>query len=167
MPLMSNLERLDPERERHRRLAALDDLKRMVERSPYARTADAAGVVRGSRDGRARQLIDAERTPAKRTSRRVTRGVVVRAEIVRMPLHSGVRWGRWPTERPAESKEGREMARAMDCACGEVLQADNDALLIQQIRQHVDQAHPDAGYTDGQIQQMAEQNAYDVRDTDA
>ena len=59
------------------------------------------------------------------------------------------------------------MARALDCPCGEVLQAENDLRLVEKIRQHVDQVHAERGYTVGLIQQMAEQNAYDVRESDA
>ncbi len=54
--------------------------------------------------------------------------------------------------------------RGFDCACGTYLEADNDQLLVQEMRRHVDGAHADAGYTDPQLQRMAEDGAYDVRD---
>jgi hypothetical protein len=56
--------------------------------------------------------------------------------------------------------------RGFDCACGTYLEADNDRILVQQMRQHVDRDHADAGYTDPQLERMAEDGAYDVRSGD-
>ena len=54
--------------------------------------------------------------------------------------------------------------RGFDCQCGEYIQADNDQRLVQSMREHVQTAHPNDQFSDAQLQQMAEQGAYDVRD---
>lgn len=55
------------------------------------------------------------------------------------------------------------MARGYDCECGEYVEAENDQRLVEKMREHVDRDHADAGYTDSQLRQMAEDGAYDVR----
>ncbi len=54
--------------------------------------------------------------------------------------------------------------RGFDCPCGEYLTGSNDQDLASAMREHVDQQHADAGYSDAQLQQMRDQGAYDVRD---
>ena len=55
------------------------------------------------------------------------------------------------------------MARGYDCTCGEYIEAENDARLVDRIREHTQKDHSDTEYTDSQLRQMAEDGAYDVR----
>ena len=63
---LEDLAALDPATIRERRLAALEDLRRMVERSPPRQEADAATLVRKARDDRAGQVMRAVRAARRR-----------------------------------------------------------------------------------------------------
>jgi predicted small metal-binding protein len=56
-------------------------------------------------------------------------------------------------------KEGD--VRALDCECGQHLEAANDDELFDRAREHVDQVHPDMGLSDEQVRGIVEQGAYD------
>jgi hypothetical protein len=56
-------------------------------------------------------------------------------------------------------EEMREV-QAMDCACGEHLEAADDEELFRVVRLHVDQHHPDLQLTDEHVRVLIEANAY-------
>jgi prevent-host-death family protein len=49
---LADLELLDPERRRARRLSAIDDIERLARRRPFPAGFDAAATIRAQRDGR-------------------------------------------------------------------------------------------------------------------
>lgn len=51
--------------------------------------------------------------------------------------------------------------RALDCACGQHLEAADDEQLFAQARAHVDQEHPEMGLDDGQVRAIVQSGAYD------
>ena len=51
--------------------------------------------------------------------------------------------------------------RALDCQCGKYLEANNDGELYGQAREHVDRDHPEMQLSDGQVQGIVAQGAYD------
>jgi predicted small metal-binding protein len=64
-------------------------------------------------------------------------------------------WGNQPSEKEEESM------RALDCECGQHLEAANDEELFERAREHVDRDHPDMGLGDEQVRGIVEQGAYD------
>jgi hypothetical protein len=48
---------------------------------------------------------------------------------------------------------------------GEVVSADTDDELVGALRRHIEAHHPDAGFTDDQLRDMVERNAYDAVDS--
>ncbi len=55
--------------------------------------------------------------------------------------------------------------RVIDCDCGETLSAANDDDLVRETRRHVDEAHPDMGLNDDQVQELVASKAYDASDS--
>ena len=55
--------------------------------------------------------------------------------------------------------------RVIDCDCGTTLQAANDDELLEQVKQHVDEAHPDMNLDDDSAREMVAQQAYDATDS--
>jgi len=55
----------------------------------------------------------------------------------------------------------RQGMRALDCDCGQHLEAANDEELFERAREHVDRDHPDMGLSDEQVRGIVEQGAYD------
>ena len=55
--------------------------------------------------------------------------------------------------------------RVLDCDCGQTLQAANDDDLITQVREHVDESHPDMEMTDEQVRELVANRAYDASDS--
>ena len=53
--------------------------------------------------------------------------------------------------------------RALDCECGNHLEANNDDELYGQVREHVDRDHPEMQLSDEQVQGLVAQGAYDLR----
>ena len=51
--------------------------------------------------------------------------------------------------------------RALDCECGQHLEAANDEELFERAREHVDRDHSDMGLGDEQVRGIVEQGAYD------
>ena len=51
--------------------------------------------------------------------------------------------------------------RALDCQCGEHLEANNDEELYGQAREHVDRDHPDMQLSDEQVRGIVAEGAYD------
>lgn len=51
--------------------------------------------------------------------------------------------------------------RALDCECGQHLEAANDDDLFQQAREHVDRDHPEMKLDDTQVREIVAQGAYD------
>jgi predicted small metal-binding protein len=54
--------------------------------------------------------------------------------------------------------------RVIDCQCGTTLKAANDADLAGEVKNHVDEAHPDTELSDEQAQEMVAEQAYDADD---
>jgi len=55
--------------------------------------------------------------------------------------------------------------RVIECDCGATLTAANDDELFDTVRNHVDEAHPDQDFSDGQIRQTIASQAYDATDS--
>jgi predicted small metal-binding protein len=55
--------------------------------------------------------------------------------------------------------------RVIDCSCGETLQAANDDDLVNRVRAHVEEAHPDMQLDEQQARQMVSDQAYDASDS--
>lgn len=51
--------------------------------------------------------------------------------------------------------------RALDCECGQHLQAENDEALYERAREHVERDHPEMGLSNEQVRGIVEQGAYD------
>jgi hypothetical protein len=51
--------------------------------------------------------------------------------------------------------------RAVDCPCGEHIEADNDSRLIEDIKDHSDEAHPDR-YEEADLRLLVTTTAYDA-----
>jgi len=60
----------------------------------------------------------------------------------------------------AQGKEARRM-RALDCDCGQHLEAHDDEELYGQVREHVDRDHPEMQLSDEQVQGLVAGRAYD------
>jgi predicted small metal-binding protein len=54
--------------------------------------------------------------------------------------------------------------RVMECAYGRVLKATHDEELFGQVRNHLDQEHPEKEVTDEQILNLIEAKAYNAED---
>ena len=48
---------------------------------------------------------------------------------------------------------------------GEVVSADTDDELVRALQRHIEAHHPDSGFTDEQLRDMVERNAYDAVDS--
>lgn len=55
--------------------------------------------------------------------------------------------------------------RVIDCQCGKTLQAANDDDLIEAVREHVDEEHPDMDLSDEQVEELVGSQAYDAEDS--
>jgi Protein of unknown function (DUF1059) len=55
--------------------------------------------------------------------------------------------------------------RVIDCECGTTLQAANDDDLASQVRQHVDEHHPDMKLDDDQVRELVASRAYEASDS--
>jgi predicted small metal-binding protein len=55
--------------------------------------------------------------------------------------------------------------RVLDCDCGTTLHAANDDELLQQVRQHVDEAHPEMELSDDAARDLIAQQAYNATDS--
>ena len=51
--------------------------------------------------------------------------------------------------------------RALDCQCGQHMEAANDGELFERAREHVDRDHPEMGLDDEQVRGIVAQGAYD------
>ena len=54
--------------------------------------------------------------------------------------------------------------RALDCDCGQHLEADNDEGLFDRAQEHINRDHPNMQLTDEQVRQLLAERAYDKRD---
>ncbi len=54
--------------------------------------------------------------------------------------------------------------RALDCECGQHLEAANDEELFEKAREHVNRDHPNMQLTDEQVRQLVAERAYDKAD---
>jgi predicted small metal-binding protein len=54
--------------------------------------------------------------------------------------------------------------RVIDCECGKTLQAANDEDLVEAVRDHVNEDHPDMEMSDDQVEQLVSSQAYDAQD---
>ena len=52
------------------------------------------------------------------------------------------------------------MVRALDCECGQHLEAANEGALFQQAREHVDRDYPEMELDDTQVRDIVAQGAY-------
>ena len=50
--------------------------------------------------------------------------------------------------------------RALDCDCGQQLEAADDEQLFENAREHVDQAHPERELSDQQIRNLIAERGY-------
>ena len=55
--------------------------------------------------------------------------------------------------------------RVLDCDCGKTLQAANDEDLAVQVRDHVDESHPDMALSDEQARELVADRAYEATDS--
>jgi hypothetical protein len=55
----------------------------------------------------------------------------------------------------------KEEERALDCECGQHLEAADDQDLFERAREDVDRDHPEMGLSDEQVRGIVEQGAYD------
>ena len=51
--------------------------------------------------------------------------------------------------------------RAVDCPCGEHFEAQNDTLVLEQLKQHADEDHPNE-YADTDLRLMVNTSGYDA-----
>jgi len=51
--------------------------------------------------------------------------------------------------------------RALDCDCGQHLEANDDAGLFEKARAHVDQVHPDMDLDDDHVKALIAERGYD------
>ena len=51
--------------------------------------------------------------------------------------------------------------RALDCECGQHLEASSDEELFDRAREHVDRDHPEMELDDSQVHDIVAQGAYD------
>ncbi len=51
--------------------------------------------------------------------------------------------------------------RALDCSCGQQLEADNDEELFERAREHVDADHPKMELSDEKVRHIADRGAYE------
>jgi predicted small metal-binding protein len=51
--------------------------------------------------------------------------------------------------------------RALDCSCGQHLEADNDEELFKRAREHVDTDHPEMELSDEKVRHIVERGAYE------
>jgi predicted small metal-binding protein len=58
-----------------------------------------------------------------------------------------------------------EVMKVIDCDCGKTLQAGNDEDLVEQVRAHADEAHPDLELSDEQARQLVADRAYEASDS--
>ncbi len=54
--------------------------------------------------------------------------------------------------------------RALDCDCGQHLEAANDEELFEKAREHVNRGHPNMQLTDEQVRQLVAERVYDKTD---
>jgi predicted small metal-binding protein len=55
--------------------------------------------------------------------------------------------------------------RVLDCDCGTTLQAANDEELVEQVKQHIEQEHPDMDASDDDVRARVSEQAYDATDS--
>jgi predicted small metal-binding protein len=60
-----------------------------------------------------------------------------------------------------KSGRRRSTMRALDCECGQHLEAADDAELFERAREHVDRDHPETGLDDEQVRGILAQGSYD------
>ena len=51
--------------------------------------------------------------------------------------------------------------RALDCSCGQHLEADNDKELFKRAREHVDTDHPEMRLSDEKVRHIVDRGAYE------
>jgi predicted small metal-binding protein len=51
--------------------------------------------------------------------------------------------------------------RALDCSCGQHLEADNDKELFKRAREHVDADHPGMELSDEKVRHIVDRGAYE------
>jgi hypothetical protein len=51
--------------------------------------------------------------------------------------------------------------RAVDCWCGQIVQAEDNERLVRALGEHVREEHPDEGYGEAQVRERAAQQAYE------
>jgi predicted small metal-binding protein len=54
--------------------------------------------------------------------------------------------------------------RVLDCECGKTMQAANDQDLVEAVREHIDQEHPDMDMSEEEIEELVGSQAYDAED---
>lgn len=51
--------------------------------------------------------------------------------------------------------------RAVDCPCGEHIEAQNDTKVLEEVKEHADETHP-GEYSEADLRLMVNTTAYDV-----
>jgi predicted small metal-binding protein len=51
--------------------------------------------------------------------------------------------------------------KALDCSCGQHLEADNVEELFERTREHVDSEHPEMELSDEKVRQIVDRGAYE------
>ena len=54
--------------------------------------------------------------------------------------------------------------RVIDCECGSTIKAASDDELVTELRQHMQEDHPEDGTGDEQLSQLVADRAYDAED---
>jgi predicted small metal-binding protein len=55
--------------------------------------------------------------------------------------------------------------RVIDCDCGKTLQAASDEDLVEAVRGHIAEDHPDMEMSDEQVEELVSSQAYDATDS--
>jgi hypothetical protein len=70
--------------------------------------------------------------------------------------------GKGLATRGGKREGGETHMRALDCTLdNHHLEAENDEELFKQVREHVDEAHPEMDFSDEQLRTMIAEQAYD------
>jgi hypothetical protein len=68
--------------------------------------------------------------------------------------------GRFENRPDKRSEEGR--MRTLECACGERLEAEDDEVLFELAREHMDREHPEKGIEGEHVRNLIEAKVHDA-----
>lgn len=90
-----------------------------------------------------------------------TRSALPAKGRLRPALYPWIRGKREALEARLERAGKRVSMRALDCECGQHLEAESDEELFEQARTHVDRDHPEMQLGDEQVREIVSGGAYD------